>query len=273
MLRARSIPYVEGRSGAHHVLLVEEADYEAARVELAAYESENANWPPPTVVAHAAPGARWGVAAYLAVVGVFHIITAGRAFGIDYYERGASVADKVIGAEPWRAVTALLLHSGPVHVWNNLLFGALFLYSAAYNLGGGVTCLAMVVAGALGNGTNALMQDPMHASIGASTAVFAAVGLLGGSEWRRRRLLSQRRLRVAAPIVMALCILAFHGIPEVPGRVDVMAHVTGFAWGVVLGVLLPMVLGARIEDRRTQAACGIAAAVVIAASWTGALAI
>ena len=268
MLHAKSIPYVDGRSGARHVLLVEQRYLDTARRELATYADENVDWPVRHEPARTAPGAKQGTLAFVVAIGAFHLVTAGRVFGLDWHARGAAHAARILDGEPWRATTSLFLHSGPVHVFSNLFFGALFFFCAAFNLGGGVTCLAMLIAGTLGNVTNAWLQDPGHVSIGASTAVFAAVGLLGGSEWRRRRLLAQRRLRVAAPIVMAACILAFHGVPMVPERVDVMAHVTGFAWGVVFGAALPSVLGDRIEDRRTQVVSGILTGVLIALSWS-----
>ena len=81
----------------------------------------------------------------------------------------------------------------------------------------------------------------------------------------------QRRLRVAAPIVMALLLLAFHGVPQEIRNVDVMAHVTGCLWGLALGATLPFLIARGLGSARGQIASAILALLVVALSWSLAL--
>jgi membrane associated rhomboid family serine protease len=271
VLRAQGIPYSQVQSGGMSLLLVDEEHAEAALAELASYERENRDWPPRDHLPAPLPGGALGLVGFFVLVGGAHLVASTGAFGIDWRELGASRSAAVLGGEPWRVVTALFLHSGPVHVLSNLVFGALFGYSLSYAHGGGLAWLAILVAGALGNLTNAWIQGPEFASIGASTAIFGAVGLLGGSEWRRRKLLRQRRLRVAAPVVMALLLLAFHGVPQEIRNVDVLAHVTGCLWGLVLGATLPFLVSRGLGSRRGQIGSAILALLVVGLAWTLAL--
>ena len=271
VLRAQAIPYWRERRGGAHVLLVERRQADAALAELRSYEQENRGWPPRDTPPPRAPGAFQGLAVFLALVVLFHFFAVGDAFGLHWYALGAARADALLGAEPWRAVTSLFLHVGPVHLVSNLLFGALFGFLVLYTHGGGLGLLAILVAGTLGNVTNAWIQDPTHLSVGASTAVFGAVGCLAGSEWRRRNLLRQRRLRRAAPVVMALCILGYYGASPDPD-VDVLAHVTGLAWGLPIGALLPTLLGHGALRLRNQLFCGAAALGLVLGSWAAAIA-
>jgi hypothetical protein len=72
--------------------------------------------------------------------------------------------------------------------------------------GAGLGALALLAAGALGNLADAWLRAGEHLSIGASTAVFAAVGLLGGSEARARHLLAEPRARRFAPVGAAVLL-------------------------------------------------------------------
>ena len=207
---------------------------------------------------------------FLGLLVLFYFFDQGQAFGLDWHAAGLSRSEETAGSEPWRAITALFLHTGPVHLLSNVLFGALFGFLVATTHGGGLGWLAILAGGALGNLLNALFQDAGHLSVGASTAVFAAVGVLAGSEWRRRNLLRQRRLRRAAPVVMALLLLAFHGVPD-DVTVDVLAHVLGVLCGLPIGALLPTLLARGALSRRRQILFGALALALIGAAWAAAL--
>ena len=97
-------------------------------------------------------------------------ITAGRVDGV-----------LIRAGEWWRTITALTLHSGPRHIVSNLVFGAMFGLFAGRLLGSGVAWLAIVLAATTGNVLNTMLLDSAHRSVGASTAVFAALGLVAGS--------------------------------------------------------------------------------------------
>ena len=101
-------------------------------------------------------------------------------------------------------------------------------------LGNGLAWFSIVLAGAVGNGLNALIQGPQHAAVGASTAVFGALGLLGAYVWRRRRDLEGRWALKWAPIVGVVVLLAWTGSGD--QRTDIIAHLTGFGTGLAMGV-------------------------------------
>ena len=186
------------------------------------------------------------------------------AFGGDWKAQGSLRAD-LLFQEPWRCLTALSLHSGPPHLISNLVFGSLFGFLVSMSLGGGIAWLVICLAGAAGNLLNGLIRSADSSSIGASTAVFAAVGILAGCEWRRRVLLRQRRIRRAAPFVMASLILGYLGMGG--ENTDVAAHVTGLLAGFAAGVLCARIGRATIRSRPVQLTCGAIAVVVMCAAW------
>ncbi|HED65669.1 MAG TPA: rhomboid family intramembrane serine protease [Planctomycetes bacterium] len=271
VLRARGIESLRASSRRLERLLVDVSDAEEALAELASYERENADWPPTDSIPAGRAGAWEGAGVFGVLLLATHLLDQTAAFGIEWKRLGASHAAAVLGGEPWRALTSLFLHADTLHILSNLVFGVLFGVLATRPLGGGLGWAAILVAATLGNLTNAWIEPAEHVSIGASTAVFAAVGLLGGTEWRRRHLGRQRTLRRIAPLVIALLLYAIYGVPLEPGRVDVMAHTTGLFWGLVLGGVLGGPLGGRLGSPRGQRASAILALVSIGLAWTFAL--
>jgi rhomboid protease GluP len=269
VLTSQSIPFLQLEDGGGHRLLVEEHRAAHALAELRRYEEENVHFQKSRHLPPAAPFARSGAVALALVL----VILAGAqwraALDLDWTGRGAAVAGLIRDGELWRAATALTLHLDIPHLLSNLVFGLAFAYLVLHGFGAGVGSLALLLAGILGNYTNAWIQPVDHASIGASTAVFGALGLLGGSEWRTRHLLAEEGTRRFAPVGATLLLLLYLGVGEArPGRnVDVLAHVLGLAWGLGLGVLLPAIPRARIESRGAQLAAGAAALAVLALAW------
>jgi len=89
----------------------------------------------------------------------------------------------------WRVVArnhALTLHLDQAHLLGNLLFGAVFGTLAGGAFGPGVAWSSILAAGAVADYLDMLISPPEHRAAGASTAVFAALGLLSGFSWRLR---------------------------------------------------------------------------------------
>jgi hypothetical protein len=76
-------------------------------------------------------------------------------------------------------------------------------------LGSGLAWLAILLAGALGNALNALVQSPKHTAIGASTAIFGALGILSGYMRRSRVVPWRGGLRRWAPLAGGVMLLVF----------------------------------------------------------------
>jgi hypothetical protein len=94
------------------------------------------------------------------------------------------------------------------------------------------------LSGAAGNALNAwFYRGEAHVSIGASTAVFGALGLLVGAEFfaRLARAETRSRWQLIVPLGAGFALLAFLGVGEEHRRVDYMAHFWGFTAGLALG--------------------------------------
>src|SRR5690349_672219 len=110
----------------------------------------------------------------------FFAVTGPRAGGSAWFSAGAADAERVLQGEWWRAVTALTLHADGAHVASNIGIGALVVGAVMRSEGVGFGAALVLASGSAGNLLNAWAHQSLHSSVGFSTAVFAAIGLLGG---------------------------------------------------------------------------------------------
>jgi membrane associated rhomboid family serine protease len=207
-----------------------------------------------------------GAAAYVAILLAVFVCVHQSAFYLDWYGAGRLQAGRVLGGEWWRTVTALTVHLEVDHLGGNLAFGAFFGYFVGRYVGRGFGWLAIVAAGTLANALNALVQPSAHTSIGASTAVFAALGLLTAYTWRRGYLRETPWRARIAPIVAGIGLLAFTGTAG--ENTDLTAHLFGFIAG--FGAGLALARWARVEwlrSRRKQAVLACVALGVVVGAW------
>ena len=212
------------------VYVTERDSVEAGRV-LETYERENVR------PARRGPTIRdWGSssAGFIIAGGLllFYLVTGPRDPAIPYFERGSASAALILEGEVWRTVTALTLHADLPHVFANTLFMAVFATAVCVSLGPGLGSFLLLLAGASGNTLNALIQDPVHSSVGASTAIFGAIGILAGLRVGRRHAPAPRTRRLWIPIAAGFALLAMLGMGE---RSDILAHTLGLVAGLVLG--------------------------------------
>jgi membrane associated rhomboid family serine protease len=154
--------------------------------------------------------------------------------GIDFVAAGGLDGAAVRAGEWWRVVTALTLHGDAGHLIANLVFGVFFGVYAGQYLGSGTAALLTLVAAAVGNGLDALLLPPSHRAIGASTAVFACLGLAATWVWLTQTRRAVGWARRYAPLVGAGMLLAYVGTGD--ANTDVVAHLTGFAGGVAVAL-------------------------------------
>jgi membrane associated rhomboid family serine protease len=158
-----------------------------------------------------------------------------------------------------------------VHLLGNLVFGALFAALACEMLGTGLGLAAILSSGALANLANAWVQAPEFRSVGASTAVFGALGLLGGHRWQRRKLVRGLRRASWIPLLASAFLLAYLGSggtrTDGAERVDVLGHALGFVAGGALGALHGRFAHAWRPDARAQVAFGAASFALIVGCW------
>lgn len=238
VLQARQIPCRSERLEHGWQLLVPVARYQEACSELQSFEMENRNWPPPLPEEHPQQENTASTIWVLVALGLFHILTLEQTtlFGhyqIDWHALGNAHAEKILTGEWWRLVTALTLHSGGIHLAGNIIVGGIFINRLCRDLGSGLGWSLVLASGILGNLANALVQSPDHRSIGASTAVFGAVGLLAAINTLRYR--HNLRRRWPMPVAAGLGLLALLGVGG--ENTDIGAHLFGFMFGVGLGVV------------------------------------
>jgi rhomboid protease GluP len=252
-------------------LVVDEAELPSAVVELEAYRRENLSRS--TATMQAAPvysGVGLAVLVYATVIVSIGVCTAPWGLGLDLFTPGSMQAGQVMAGQWWRTVTALTLHLDEGHVASNLLFGTLFGFLAGRVLGGGVAWMSIVLAGALGNFVNAIIQAPEHTSIGASTAVFAALGVIVANSLRPSSSKSESLLRRWSPLVGGVMLLALIGVGG--ERTDVLAHVTGFLAGILIGWGSSRLPIDWLANDKLQLSAAVATLAIVLISWMIAIA-
>lgn len=266
VLEAQSIPSQTERVGDIWILSVPAAEIARARAELNDYAREN----PPGRRVHSPPrwlGSGWpGVIGYLAVIVLTMVATRQMSLGADWLGLGRMDAGRLLQGEWWRAVTALTLHADAAHLLANAAFGGFFGYAIGRSFGSGFGWLVILVGGAAGNVLNALVNGPEHRSIGASTAVFAALGLLTAFSWRRGFPVGARGREKIAPIIAGIGLLAYTGVGG--ENTDIGAHLMGFLAGFGLG--LGVALFGPPERRSLQLASAALAGLIVVGAWIAA---
>lgn len=250
--------------GDEFVLLVGSDDAHRAVNALWAYESENRPAPTPFVHDWTGRGPFLTAVGIAAAMLIFFIVGIFTEPVLHWYERGSASAERILHGEFWRTVTALTLHADFAHVIANSIAAVFLLTAAGTVLGPGVAVALVVATGATGNLLNAMLHGWSHVSVGASTAIFGAVGLLGGIGAARRRGRGIRGRRAWVPLVASVALLAMIGTSG--PRVDLWAHFLGLLVGGVAGTCLAAFVDRQISHQ-LQWQCGIATIVVILVCW------
>jgi rhomboid protease GluP len=249
------------------VLSVPAAEVEMALAGLAAYEKENTA---PVQSQNRADDFASLIAGII-VAGVLilsHAVVVKWKEAAPWFDRGSAEASRILDGELWRTVTALTLHADLVHLFSNAVAAAIFVAALSSLVGAGLAVALLVISGACGNLANALLQGSSHIAIGASTAIFGAVGVLGTVGLVRRRREPGRRRGAWIPVAAALGLLAMLGTGT--GRTDVLAHLFGFFCGAVLGIPVALFFPAP-PGRLTQWTCAGATAGLLIYCWSLAL--
>ena len=168
-----------------------------------------------------------------------------------------------MGGEAYRCVTALFLHADAAHLSGNMVALIIFGGALCQIAGVGVTWMMILICGILGNLINATFHETGHLSIGASTSVFGAVGMLcavravdaarTGHGWRQ----------VAFALGGGIALLAFLGTSA---KSDMGAHLFGFLVGIGLGGVYGLLKSSPFTSG-TQLLCSIVAAFLSVLAW------
>ncbi|ABA89692.1 rhomboid-related membrane protein [Syntrophotalea carbinolica DSM 2380] len=249
-------------------LAVPAPELEKAVHELQLFTAENRDWPPLPPTATGFDNA-WFNACLLAALALFHNITRlpNTPFSLrteDWLHAGNAHVAAIRSGQWWRLATALTLHSGPLHLASNILIGGIFVIRLCRELGSGVGWFLLLLVGMAGNFLNSLIQPGYHQSVGASTAIFGAIGVLAALNARRHRLRLTRKWTL--PLAAGLALLALLGTGE--RRTDLLAHLFGFLCGLLSGWFIAPLPQA---GPRLNRWLGLLAALIIVLAWLLAL--
>jgi rhomboid protease GluP len=269
VLTAVGVEGVVVRAQDEFLLQVAAADAGYAGRHLLQYEAENRPPPPPPPPPRLYGYAWVGCAAYvLVLLGVAFALSNGLV-RLDAFDLGELDAARVQAGQWWRAWTALTLHLDGPHLAANLAAGVWFGYLAARQMGSGTAWLLTVTGAAAANLLEGLLGPPDHRAVGASTAVFSALGAMSAYSWRERFGLPQRWARRWGPLVAGVILLGWTG--SAGEGTDLVAHLGGFAMGALLGATAALPRTRQWLDGVPQWLTGAAALASVVIAWWCAL--
>jgi rhomboid protease GluP len=262
VLASQSIEHVVDEEDGEFVLRVTPEDAARAATAIQTYEAENATvwrreikW---TGLLFDSRSVIWWFA-----VAAWFFVTDARSL---VKQSGVFVASEFRAGEWWRAVTAVTLHADVPHVTLNCGIGFVFLGLAMGFYGAGRAFLAALLAGAAANATEILLRDDSFRSVGASGMVFGALGLLAAQSLFERH--TSAREWLGRGVLAGTLLVVLLGFDM---RSDIIAHVLGFGYGVVIGLPLCVLVAARKKRDWTDVLSGAFATALVVAAWGFAL--
>ena len=272
-LEARNIPCRVEKDGESWQILVPPELFALALEEVRLFEEKNRNWPPPLPPAAPEADNLLITLSVLLLIAIFHNLTRLdlailNLSTADWISYGNADAGAIMAGQWWRAVTALTLHADGLHLLGNLTIGGFFIIFLCRTLGSGLGWSLLLASGTLGNLLNAWVQSPRHHSVGASTTVFGAVGLLAAINLLDHR--QNLRRRWYLPLAAALALLALLGSEG--ENTDIGAHLFGFAVGIGLGLATSFLRSGKKRPGATlNALLALACLGLVSGAWWAAL--
>jgi rhomboid protease GluP len=264
ILSATGIACTSSRSRDGWEIWVQEADHPAAIDKISQYFRENPEkQPPPALPPLGRFKTRGGVWAAL-LPAVFY--WAETYYGVTgtFVEKYGAASDRIKDGEVYRAVTALLLHSDIPHLLGNMTGIVLFGTAVCGVTRPGVGWLLILLTGAFGNLANAWLQLPGHCSIGASTAVFGAIGLLSAFQFWDKYRQPGYRVKAWLPLAGGLALLGLLGTAG--EHTDLMAHFFGLLAGCIFGSAYSLLIHQPLPDKHQRIAWCVTIGILVM-SW------
>ncbi len=243
--------------GIQFILTVDPEDATYARTVLEDYDSENADFQNEDTPEAPPVNLRLSPLLHLLIPVAVFFWAGSTPWGGWLTQRGGADARRILDGEWWRCLTATSLHVDHEHFLGNMLSGFFILNLLRRRCGPGTSMLLLTLAVGITNFLVAFFSTPNHFSIGFSTVVFAALGLLAGIETLHlpRRSPQLTGLRDFSPLVAAFFLAVLVGIGD---KADVKAHFIGFGLGSLCAPL-----ATRLERRAGHPACQIAGVVLV----------
>ncbi|MBF0431066.1 MAG: rhomboid family intramembrane serine protease [Fibrobacteria bacterium] len=176
---------------------------------------------------------------------------------------GRCDAIKILSGEWWRVFTGLTLHSGSQHFLSNLLAGYFIFNLVVHKINPGLSLLGTILLSGIANLAVALTISGGHLSIGFSTAVFAGLGILSGSQSLAYFIHKMDGIKSWTPVISGFFIVVLMGLAE---GSDILAHVYGFVFGLFGGFTLPF-LNTKTKPLWIQNLLVLASGSIFGLSW------
>lgn len=244
---------------------VQPEDAEHAIYHIEAYREENRGWPlpPPWLIEQQQTD---NPPTVLVMGGMFSFYHFTGPWQVDnpWFQAGAVDSLLILNNnEWWRLITSLSLHADIVHLMGNCLIGGIIVHLLCKTTGYGTGWLALILAGASGNFINIIFRDTPHLSLGFSTSVFAAIGILCGLRFKKKNY-SPRDVLI--PMGSGLALLALLGSQG--EQTDLGAHLFGFACGIGFGIIINFTnLIKQAGNSRLQRKLFFLSAAIVVTSW------
>jgi len=209
---------------------------EKAHYEIAAFTSENRNWPPENQVDESFAPAFRAMSVMVVVFLVYtYSLTGEWKQDSFWFSKGAGNSDLILNNfELYRLVTPLTLHADIVHLMSNCFLGGFLLHFLLHLTGNGIGLSAMLITATIANFINVLVHGPGHIFVGFSTAVFGVIGMLCTINFVTKT--SRPIFHVFMPVMAGLALLAILGSSG--ERTDLGAHLFGLLCGLLTGNLV-----------------------------------
>ncbi|WOO41595.1 rhomboid family intramembrane serine protease [Rubellicoccus peritrichatus] len=271
VILAMKLPYWLHHHEKRYYLCVENDQAEAALEQLERYHKESRGWPSirSLSIEHGSAHPVSLVIYALILMGFFYAQEQ-----IPNLDRKGMMDTFAISKQTqwWRPITALTLHADIGHLAGNVLSGICFGLLINRIFGYGLGWLLIILSGALGNLMTLWVHLPQrHLALGASTAIFGALGILVGHAVVTHFVTSERGAwkRSVIPIIGGLTVLGLTGLAG--DNVDISGHVCGFIVGSLFGLTISRFALKKIPDKAAQAALGVICLVLLTTAWIAAL--
>lgn len=217
------------------ILSVSPEDHERALEAIRLYSAENRGWGLRREVFSSGLVFDWVSIAWVGLVCVFYFLNESR---VDLRTPGMLDSVALSHGQWWRLFTAIWLHADLAHLASNAMFGFILLGLTMGRYGAGVGLFAPYLAGAAGNVLSWLCASQPRFGLGASGMVMGCLGLLAIQSISLWRKTPHTGKHFVVSLFAGTMLFVLLGLT--PGT-DVVAHLGGFAGGLVLGSwLIPL---------------------------------
>ena len=266
VLSASSIPHQVEQEGGEWVVYVDKSDLEQSEKVLFQYDKENMGWSTKLTVKQLYKKTFSGLIIAFLLLVFYWFIKSDNTWPVWFKIANAS-AEEIMRGELWRAVTALFIHADNLHIISNVISCLIFCSVVCRLYGFGLGWFLILLSGIAGNLLTAFFYRAGHHSIGASTAIFGAVGLIGVwkfSFWRKQPFSGKRAW------IYLVVVLVLLGVLGAGKNTDIIAHLFGGVAGCVAGIPAVKMISHPLSKKRQFFLAALSVSIV-AVSWFFAL--